>query len=107
VVRIRELVGSPVPVVMLTAVQAAEVVADFQRAMHARIALNPSLAAAISRSDTEEPPVLQKPTTPAVLNATLAEVLGLAMLPVVRPPELDGAPPAAPGSTPRRRSTDL
>jgi two-component system, sensor histidine kinase len=107
VVRIRELVGSPVPVVMLTAVQAVEVVADFQRAMHARIALNPAMAAAISRSHTEEPPVLQKPTTPAVLNATLAEVLGLATLPVVRPPELDGVAPAAPGSTPRRRSTDF
>jgi signal transduction histidine kinase/CheY-like chemotaxis protein len=106
VVRIRELVGSPLPVVMLTAVQGAEVVADFQRAMHARIALNPALTAAISRSPTEEPPVLQKPTTPAVLNATLAEVLGLATLPVVRPPELDGVV-AAPGATPRRRSTDF
>jgi hypothetical protein len=42
-----------------------------------------------------------------VLNATLAEVLGLATFPVVRPPELDGATPAAPGSTPRRRSTDF
>jgi two-component system, sensor histidine kinase len=107
VVRIRELVGSPVPVVMLTAVQAAEVVADFQRAMHARIALNPTLAAAIAKSRTEEPPVLQKPTTPAVLNATLAEALGMAMLPVVPPQELDRGTMAAPGSTPRRRSTDV
>jgi two-component system, sensor histidine kinase len=107
VVRIRELVGSPVPVVMLTAVQAAEVVADFQRAMHARIALNPTLAAAIATSRTEEPPVLQKPTTPAVLNATLAEALGMAMLPVVPPQELDRGTMAAPGSTPRRRSTDV
>jgi nitrogen-specific signal transduction histidine kinase/CheY-like chemotaxis protein len=107
VVRIRELVGSPVPVVMLTAVQAAEVVADFQRAMHARIALNPALAGAIAKSRTEEPPVLQKPTTPAVLNATLAEALGMATLPVVRPQELDRDTMAAPGSTPRRRSTDV
>jgi signal transduction histidine kinase/CheY-like chemotaxis protein len=107
VVRIRELVGSPLPVVMLTAVQAAEVVADFQRAVQARIALNPALAAAIARRSNEEPPVLQKPTTPAVLNATLAEALGLAALPVVRPPELDGGNVAAPGSTPRRRSTDF
>jgi CheY-like chemotaxis protein len=107
VVRIRELVGSPLPVVMLTAVQAAEVVADFQRAMQARIALNPALASAIARRSNEEPPVLQKPTTPAVLNATLAEALGLAALPVVRPPELDGGKTAAPGSTPRRRSTDF
>ena len=107
VFRIRELVGSPVPVVMLTAVQAAEVVADFQRAMQARIALNPALAPAIAKSRAEEPPVLQKPTTPAVLNATLAEALGLAAFPVVRPPELDGGTMAAPGSTPRRRSTDV
>jgi hypothetical protein len=88
-------------------VQGAEVVADFQRAMHARIALNPALASAIARRSNEEPPVLQKPTTPAVLNATLAEALGLAALPVVRPPELDGGNAAAPGSTPRRRSTDF
>ena len=68
VFRIRELVGFPVPVIMLTAVQGAEVVGDFQRAMHARMALNPSMVSAIARSRTEEPPVLQKPTTAAVLN---------------------------------------
>jgi len=88
-------------------VQAAEVVADFQRAMQARIALNPALAPAIAKDRAEEPPVLQKPTTPAVLNATLAEALGLAAFPLVRPPELDGGKTAAPGSTPRRRSTDF
>jgi CheY-like chemotaxis protein len=90
VFRIRELVGAPIPAVMLTAVQGAEVIAEFQRAMYARMALNPSLVSAIARSRTEEPPVLQKPTTAAVLNATLAEVLGLTTLKLVRPPELDG-----------------
>jgi len=90
VFRIRELVGFPVPVIMLTAVQGAEVVGDFQRAMHARMALNPSLVSAIARSRTEEPPVLQKPTTASVLNATLAEVLGLTELPVTGAVELDG-----------------
>jgi signal transduction histidine kinase/CheY-like chemotaxis protein len=98
VFRIRELVGFPVPVIMLTAVQGAEVVGDFQRAMHARMALNPSLVAAIARSRTEEPPVLQKPTTAAVLNNTLAEVLGMTTLPVVRPPDLDGNTVPATGS---------
>ncbi|HET9025640.1 MAG TPA: hybrid sensor histidine kinase/response regulator [Burkholderiaceae bacterium] len=101
VFRIRELVGSPVPVVMLTAVQAAEVVADFQRAMEARMALNPALTPALARSRTEEPPVLQKPTSPAVLNATLAEALGLVTtFPVVQPPELDGHATGATGHPP-------
>jgi signal transduction histidine kinase/CheY-like chemotaxis protein len=86
VFRIRELVGFPVPAIMLTAVQGAEVVADFQRAMHARMALNPGMVSAIARSRTEEPPVLQKPTTASVLNGTLAEILGLTTLPMVREP---------------------
>jgi signal transduction histidine kinase/CheY-like chemotaxis protein len=98
VFRIRELVGFPVPVIMLTAVQGAEVVGDFQRAMHARMALNPSMVSAIARSRTEEPPVLQKPTTAAVLNNALAEVLGMTTLPVVRAPELDGNTVPATGS---------
>jgi hypothetical protein len=101
VFRVRELVGFPVPVIMLTAVQSAEVVADFQRAMHARMALNPSMVSAIARSRTEEPPVLQKPTTAAVLNAALAEVLGLTTLPVARPPERDGSSVPATGTQPR------
>jgi hypothetical protein len=83
---------------MLTAVQGAEVVGDFQRAMHARMALNPSMVSAIARSRTEEPPVLQKPTTAAVLNNALAEVLGMTTLPVVRAPELDGNTVPATGS---------
>jgi two-component system, sensor histidine kinase len=90
VFRIRELLGRPIPVVMLTAVQGAEVVADFQRAMHARMALNPAIADAIARSRSEEPPVLQKPSTAAVLNATLAEVLELNTVPLTRPFRPDG-----------------
>jgi hypothetical protein len=49
------------------------------------MALNPSMVAAIARSRTEEPPVLQKPTTAAVLNAMLAEVLGLTTLQMMLP----------------------
>ncbi len=77
VFRIREIVGFPVPVIMLTAVQGLEVVAEFQRTMRQRMAKNPEMAPAIARSRVEEPIVLQKPTTAAVLNATIAEALGL------------------------------
>ncbi len=102
VFRVRELVGFPLPVIMLTAVQGAEVVADFQRAMHARMALNPSMVSAIARSRTEEPPVLQKPTTAPALNAALAEVLGLTTLPIVRPPEQEtNTVPATSGNAAR------
>jgi hypothetical protein len=85
---------------MLTAVQAAEVVADFQRAMQARIALNPSMASALARGRVEEPPVLQKPTSPSVLNATLAEALGLGTLGLVRPTGFGGQAAAATGTSP-------
>ena len=91
VFRIRELVGIPIPVAMLTAVQGADVLSEFQRVMHQRMELNPSLAAAIARSRVEEPTVLQKPTTAAVLNNTLAEMLGLTTLPVIK----QAAPEAA------------
>jgi CheY-like chemotaxis protein len=84
VFRIRELVGFPLPVVMLTAVQGADVIAEFQQAMQVRMALNPALVSAIARSRSEEPVVLQKPTTAAVLNTTLSEILGLTTLPMVR-----------------------
>jgi hypothetical protein len=76
--RIRELVGFPVPVVMLTAVQQLEVLAEFQRQMRDRLAKNPDQAAAIARSRVEEPVVLQKPTTTVVLNRTIADALGIA-----------------------------
>ena len=78
--RIREILGAPVPAVVLTAVAAAEVQSQFQRVMRERIALNPTQAHAIARSRTEEPLVLQKPTTPAVLNNAIAVQLGLANL---------------------------
>jgi two-component system, sensor histidine kinase len=94
VFRIRELVGHPLPVVMLTAVQGADVIAEFQRAMQVRMALNPSLVSAIARSRNEEPIVLQKPTTAAVLNTTLSEVLGLTTLPLVRLPAAQAGPAA-------------
>jgi signal transduction histidine kinase/CheY-like chemotaxis protein len=77
VFRIREIVGFPVPVIMLTAVHGLEVLAEFQRTMQTRMAKNPEMAPAIARSRVEEPIVLQKPTTAAVLNATIAEALGL------------------------------
>lgn len=73
--RIRELVGRPVPVVMLTAVQGLEVIAEFQQVMQQRLARNPHLAHAIAASRVEEPIVLQKPTTAAALNKTLVDVL--------------------------------
>jgi signal transduction histidine kinase len=84
VFRVRELVGFPIPVVMLTAVPGSDVLAEFQRAMHERMALNPSMVPAIARSRVEEPAVLQKPTTAAVLNTALAELMGLTTLPLVR-----------------------
>jgi hypothetical protein len=65
---------------VLTAVAAAEVQSQFQRMMRERIALNPTQAHAIARSRSEEPLVLQKPTTPAVLNNAIAVQLGLANL---------------------------
>lgn len=78
--RIREIVGFPVPVIMLTAVHGLEVLAEFQRTMQQRMARNPEMAPAIARSRVEEPIVLQKPTTAAVLNATIAEALGLSAI---------------------------
>jgi signal transduction histidine kinase/CheY-like chemotaxis protein len=99
VFRNRELVGPPIPVVMLTAVPGAEVAGDFQRAMRARIALNPALEPSLARAPGEEPPVLQKPASPSVLNATLAEALGLATLGLPRP-EAASRGSAAAGTAP-------
>jgi CheY-like chemotaxis protein len=73
--RIRELVGRPVPVVMLTAVQGLDVLNEFQRVMQQRLSRHPELAGVISASRVEEPVVLQKPTTAATLNKTLIDVL--------------------------------
>jgi two-component system, sensor histidine kinase len=76
--RIRELVGNPIPVVMLTAVQAHEVIGEFKRVLQARTATDPSIAGSISRRRGEEPVVLQKPADALLLNLTIAEALGLA-----------------------------
>ena len=72
--------GGQVFALFVIAVAAAEVQSQFQRVMRERIALNPTQAHAIARSRTEEPLVLQKPTTPAVLNNAIAVQLGLANL---------------------------
>lgn len=79
--RIRETVGRPVPIIMLTAVHSVDVLADFQRQMKAHLTRNPGMAGAIARSRVEEPIVLQKPTNAAVLNATIARALALNPLP--------------------------
>src|SRR4030095_7992517 len=92
-------VGVPIPAIMLTAVQRSEVIAEFQRVMGEYLAAEPA-SAAIARSPNEEPIVLQKPTTAAVLNNSLGELVGLATLPVVKmaipPPAVaDAAAPRA------------
>lgn len=75
--RIRELLGYPIPVIMLTAVHGLEVLAEFQKMMHERLTRQPEMGTILTRSRVEEPVVLQKPTTAAVLNATIAEALNL------------------------------
>ncbi|HRK57675.1 MAG TPA: hybrid sensor histidine kinase/response regulator, partial [Burkholderiaceae bacterium] len=75
--RIRELLGYPAPVIMLTAVHGLEVLAEFQKMMHTRISDQPGMASVVARSRVEEPVVLQKPTTASVLNATIIEALKL------------------------------
>jgi CheY-like chemotaxis protein len=99
VFKIRELVGMPVPIIMLTAVQRGDVVNEFQRVMQEHLLADPT-STAVARSPTEEPIVLQKPTTAAVLNNSLGELLGLTTLPMVRaqiPPAgiADTVPPKA------------
>jgi signal transduction histidine kinase len=78
VLRIRELVGSPVPAVMLTAVHASEVLGEFKRLAQSRTAADPSIAATLLRQREEEPIVLQKPADAALLNSTIAQALGVA-----------------------------
>jgi two-component system, sensor histidine kinase len=97
--RIRELVGRPVPLVMLTAVQGLDVLAEFQRVMQQRIARNPQLAEAIAASRVEEPVVLQKPTTAAVLNKTLIDVFARGTRP--QSAFTTNAPPVMEGSEDR------
>ena len=78
VFRIRELIGVPVPVIMLTAAGTLDVLAEFQRQMQLRMAHNPEAASAIARSRVEEPIVLTKPADAAVLNARILTALGIA-----------------------------
>ncbi len=78
VFRIRELIRSPIPVVMLTAVQAQEVVGEFKRQLQARTSADPSIASNIALRRGEEPVVLQKPADALLLNSTIAQALGLA-----------------------------
>jgi signal transduction histidine kinase/CheY-like chemotaxis protein len=77
VLGIREMAGSPVPVVMLTAVGAGEVIGEFQRAIKRRLQERPALAGVIARSRVEEPVVLQKPTNAILLNNRIARSLGV------------------------------
>jgi len=74
---IRESVGGPVPVVMLTAVTAGEVIGEFQRAVKRTLQGRPDLAGVIARSRVEEPLVLQKPANAILLNNRIAQSLGL------------------------------
>jgi hypothetical protein len=61
---------------MLTAVHGLEVVSEFQRTMQELLARSPELVPLIARGPVDEPIVLQKPTTAAVLNATIFKALG-------------------------------
>ena len=75
--RIREISGRPVPVVMLTAVAAGEVIGEFQRSIKRLLEGRPALAGVIATSRVEEPAVLQKPTNAIRLNNRIAKSLGL------------------------------
>jgi CheY-like chemotaxis protein len=77
VFRVRELIGVPIPVIMLTAVGALDVLAEFQQQMQQRMRQNPEAASAIATSRVEEPIVLTKPTEAAVLNARILTALGI------------------------------
>jgi len=76
--RIRELVGVPVPIIVLSAMATLDVLAEFQRQMQLRLSHNPEAAFAIARSRVEEPIVLMKPASASVLNARIATALGIA-----------------------------
>jgi len=75
--KIRESLGGPVPVLMLTAVTMGEVIGEFQRAVKRRLQERPDLAGVVARSRVEEPVVLQKPTNAILLNNRIAQSLGL------------------------------
>jgi CheY-like chemotaxis protein len=75
--KVREAVGQPVPVVMLTAVTMGEVIGEFQRAVKRILQARPDLSGVVARSRVEEPVVLQKPTNAILLNNRIAQSLGL------------------------------
>jgi len=77
VFRIRELIGLPIPVIMLTAVAEEEVLEKFQHQMQQRMRQNPDAASAIATSRVEQPIVLTKPAEAAVLNARILTALGI------------------------------
>jgi len=77
VFRIRELIGIPIPVIMLTAVGTLDLLSEFQHQMQLRMMHNPEAANAIARSRVEEPIVLTKPTDATVLNARIITALGI------------------------------
>lgn len=80
VFRIRELIGVPIPVIMLTAVGTLDLLSEFQHQMQVRMMHNPEAASAIARSRVEEPIVLTKPTDATVLNARIITALGITPL---------------------------
>ena len=97
--KIRQAVGGPVPLVMLTAVTTGEVVGDFQRAVKRTLEAQPELAGVISRSRVEEPIVLQKPTNAILLNNRIAQSLGL--IEAARPAAAEVALTSAAATIPR------
>jgi signal transduction histidine kinase len=81
VFRIREIIGLPVPVILLTAVGTLDILAEFQHQMQLRLRQNPAAADAIARNRVEEPIVLTKPANPSVLNARILTALDIKPLP--------------------------
>jgi signal transduction histidine kinase len=79
--RVRELVGVPIPIIVLTARTTLETLKEFHRQMNLRLQHNPEASAAIARSRVEEPIVLTKPTSASVLNSRIATALGLKRAP--------------------------
>jgi signal transduction histidine kinase/CheY-like chemotaxis protein len=102
VLKIRELAGRPVPVVMLTAVTVGEVIGEFQRAVKRALEGRPALAGVIATSRVEEPAVLQKPTNAIRLNNRIAKSLGL----LQREPLAVTGPAVTLGATTISRSLD-
>jgi signal transduction histidine kinase/CheY-like chemotaxis protein len=75
--KVREAVGRPIPLIMLTAVASGDVIGEFQRAVQRILQARPGLAGVIARSRVEEPVVLQKPSNAILLNNRIAQSLDL------------------------------